>query len=139
MSNECIERILYKLCATFSDTCGSFNFLAYIIPSKHALYIARGRFGSCPALSRSFLCLMHQDLSLLSSSQSQTPSLRLRHRIYTLPYSWKFWWGIKFGGLVVYVTTAKLKSAKNILLAYIIYVWRSCTKPPNLNWLIFLQ
>ena len=29
-----------------------------------------------------------------------------------LLYSWKFWWGIKFGSLAVYITTAKLKSAK---------------------------
>ena len=27
-------------------------------------------------------------------------------------YSWKYWWGIKFVGLAVYITTAKLKSAK---------------------------
>ena len=36
----------------------------------------------------------------------------------------------KFGGLVVYITTAKLKSAK---ISYShIYVWRSHTEPPNL-------
>ena len=29
-----------------------------------------------------------------------------------LPYSQKIWWGIKFGGLAVYIITAKLKSAK---------------------------
>ena len=29
-----------------------------------------------------------------------------------LPYSWKIWRGIKFDNLVVYITTAKLKSAK---------------------------
>ena len=54
-----------------------------------------------------------------------------------LPYSWKIWRGIKFGGLLVYITTAKLKSAK---ISYShIYVWQSCTEPPNLNQLIFLQ
>ena len=43
----------------------------------------------------------------------------------------------KFGGLVVYVTTVKLKSTK---ISYShIYVWRSCTELPNLNLLIFLQ
>ena len=43
----------------------------------------------------------------------------------------KFWWGIKFGSLVVYVTIAKLKSAK---ISYSdIYVWRSRTELPNLN------
>ena len=43
----------------------------------------------------------------------------------------------KFGGLAVYVTTAKLKSAK---ISYShIYVWQSCTQLPNLNPLIFLQ
>ena len=42
-------------------------------------------------------------------------------------YSRKIWRGIKFGGLAVYTTTAKLKSAK---ISYSrIYVWRSCTKP----------
>ena len=54
-----------------------------------------------------------------------------------LPYSRKIWRGIKFGGLAVYITTAKLKSAK---ISYShIYVWRSHTKPPNLNPPIFLQ
>ena len=43
----------------------------------------------------------------------------------------------KFGGLAVYITTAKLKSAK---ISYShIYVWRSRTEPPNLNLPIFLQ
>ena len=32
-----------------------------------------------------------------------------------VPYSWKIWWGIKFGGLVVRVETAKLKSTNIIL------------------------
>ena len=37
----------------------------------------------------------------------------------------------KFGGLAVYVTTAKLKSTK---ISYShIYVWQTCTEPPNLN------
>ena len=31
-----------------------------------------------------------------------------------LLYSWKVWWGIKFGGLVIGVETAKLKSANII-------------------------
>ena len=38
-------------------------------------------------------------------------------------YSRKIWRGIKLGGLVIYITTAKLKSAK-ISYSYI-YVWRS--------------
>ena len=51
-----------------------------------------------------------------------------------IQYSWKIWRGIKFGGLAVYITTAKLKSAK---ISYLhIYVWRSRTKPPNLNQLV---
>ena len=37
----------------------------------------------------------------------------------------------KFGGLAVYITTTKLKSAK-VSYSYI-YVWRSHTEPPNLN------
>ena len=54
-----------------------------------------------------------------------------------IPYSRKIWRGIKFGGLAVYITTAKLKSAK---ISYShIYVWRSRTEPPNLNPPIFLQ
>ena len=36
-----------------------------------------------------------------------------------IPYSRKIWWRIKFGSLAVYIITAKLKSAKNFLLAYI--------------------
>ena len=56
---------------------------------------------------------------------------------FIIPYSRKIWRGIKFGGLAVYITTAKLKSAK---ISYShIYVWRSHTEPPNLNPLIFLQ
>ena len=34
-----------------------------------------------------------------------------------IPYSLKIWWGIKFGDLAVYVTTAKLKIRQNFLLA----------------------
>ena len=52
------------------------------------------------------------------------------------PYSWKIWWGItcKFGSLAVLVT-AKLK-----IRSYLhIYVWRSLSKPPNLNPPIFLK
>ena len=41
-------------------------------------------------------------------------------------YSRKIWWGIKFGNLTVYITTAKLKSAKIFYLH--IYVWRSRTQ-----------
>ena len=53
----------------------------------------------------------------------------------SVPYSRKIWRGIKFGGLAVYITTAKLKSAK---ISYShIYVWRSRTEPPNLNLPIF--
>ena len=33
---------------------------------------------------------------------------------FKIPYSRKIWWGIKYGGLAVYVTTAK-----NFLLAHI--------------------
>ena len=37
-----------------------------------------------------------------------------------IPYSWKIWWGIKFGGLAVCLATAKLKLANTIfILAYI--------------------
>ena len=43
----------------------------------------------------------------------------------------------KFGGLAVYITTAKLKSAK-IFYSHILYVWQSHTEPPNLNLPIFL-
>ena len=51
-----------------------------------------------------------------------------------LPYNWKTWRGIKFGGLAVYAT-AKLK-----IYSYLhIYIWRSLTKLPNLNPLIFLE
>ena len=46
-----------------------------------------------------------------------------------IPYSRKIWQGIKFGGLVVYIITAKISYSQ-------IYVWRSCTEPPNL---MFLQ
>ena len=43
----------------------------------------------------------------------------------------------KFGGLAVYITTAKLKSAK---ISYShVYIWQSRTEPPNLNPPIFLQ
>ena len=35
----------------------------------------------------------------------------------------KFGGGIKFGGLAIYITTAKLKSAKIFYLHIIIYVW----------------
>ena len=47
-----------------------------------------------------------------------------------IPYSRKFWRGIKFGGLAVCVNTAKLKSAKFCYVC--MYVWRYRTIPPNL-------
>ena len=47
-----------------------------------------------------------------------------------IPYSRKIWRGIKFGGLVVYITTAKLKSTK--LFYSHIYIWRSRTELPSL-------
>ena len=46
----------------------------------------------------------------------------------SIPYSQKIWREIKFGGLVVYITIAKLKSAKisySYIYIYIyIYVWQ---------------
>ena len=51
--------------------------------------------------------------------------IKLRPKLSKLPYSQKIWRGIKFGSLAVYVTTAKLKSAK-ISKSHIymyIYVW----------------
>ena len=56
-----------------------------------------------------------------------------------LPHSRKIWRGIKFGNLVVYITTAKLKFAKISYAHIYMYVWQSRTEPPNLNPLIFLQ
>ena len=35
-------------------------------------------------------------------------------KLVVIPYSQKIWRGIKFGGLAVYVITAKLKSAKKL-------------------------
>ena len=56
--------------------------------------------------------------------------MNITHTI-NVPYSRKIWRGIKFGGLAVYTTTAKLKSAK---ISYShIYIWRSRTEPPNLK------
>ena len=40
--------------------------------------------------------------------------------LYLIPYSWKIWRGIKLGSLAVYITTAKLKSAKMSYLHIII-------------------
>ena len=51
----------------------------------------------------------------------------------------KFGGKFKFGGLAVYVTTAKLKSTKISYSHIYTYVWRSRTEPPNLNPPIFLQ
>ena len=48
-----------------------------------------------------------------------------------IPYSWKIWRGIKFGGLAVCLSTAKLKSAK--LFSTCMYVRWYHTIPPNLN------
>ena len=52
-----------------------------------------------------------------------------------IPYSWKIRREIKFGSLAVYVTTAKLKSAK---LSYS-HIWRTCTELPNSNNNIILE
>ena len=42
-------------------------------------------------------------------------SVQMLARIIRIPYSWKIWWGIKFGSLGVRVETAKLKPANIIL------------------------
>ena len=47
------------------------------------------------------------------------PSKRAQH--CSIPYSQKFWQGIKFGGLVVYIATAKLKFTKTSYSH--IYIW----------------
>jgi hypothetical protein len=39
VSNVCIQRIPYKLLATFSDKYGWLNFLAYVIPRASLHYI----------------------------------------------------------------------------------------------------
>ena len=42
-----------------------------------------------------------------------------------IPYSQKIWRGIKFGGIILYYN-------RQISYSHI-YVWRSCTKPPNIK------
>ena len=75
-------------------------------------------------------------LLLMNGKNYQVSCMRHTQAI-TILYSRKIWWGIKLGGLAVYITTVKLKFAK---ISYShIYVWRSHTEPPNLNLLIFLQ
>ena len=53
-----------------------------------------------------------------------------------IPYSRKYWWGLKFGSLAAGEATVKLKST-NISYTQI-YVWQYRTEPPNLNPPIFL-
>ena len=53
--------------------------------------------------------------------------------MHIMLYSQNIWQGIKFGDLAVYIIT----TAKFSYLHIYMYVWRSCTKPPNLNLLIF--
>ena len=50
-----------------------------------------------------------------------------------IPYSRKFWWGIKFGGLAMAPSTAKLKSAIFFPVCTCMYVWRYRTISLNLN------
>ena len=87
--------------------------------------IPSGEGKSCEATTR------REELSLLLSSKEllYAWSLQLQEQNYRIAG--------KFGGLAVYITTAKLKSGK---ISYLhIYVWRSRTEPPNLNPPIFLQ
>ena len=49
----------------------------------------------------------YRTISIAGSSGKPTPII---FQYYPLPYSWKIWRGIKFGGL--YITIAKLKSVK---------------------------
>ncbi|MCG8625802.1 MAG: hypothetical protein MJE68_27875 [Proteobacteria bacterium] len=56
-----------------------------------------------------------------------------RKTLIELLYSWKIWWGIKFGDLAVYITTTKLKFAK-ISYSHVRMAIR--TELPNLNPLI---
>jgi len=56
-----------------------------------------------------------------------------------LPYSWKYWWSIKFGGLAVGEATVKFKCDLRIYVLFYACVHIICTElPPNLNPPIFL-
>ena len=83
------------------------------------------------------VCLCRRLLKIEPFQQYDKIMMYSRHQpppqeqMNNTPYSRKIWRGIKFGGLAVYITTAKLKPAK---ISYShIYVWQSRTEPPNLN------
>ena len=65
------------------------------------------------------------------TGEAQSGTEKISLQLY-IPYSRKIWWGIKFGGLAVYITITK---SKNFLLHshIILYVWRSRTEPPSAN------
>ena len=98
--------------------------------------------GSQSQLSRHIIeCSISVDLCHYCSTQNQSRRWPLQTEV-VMKYriARKFggelnlvvWW---FGGLAVLLATAKLKSAN---ISYLhIYVWRSLTKPPNLNPPIF--
>ena len=84
-------------------------------------------------------CLTSQTLAALVCSYTYL----LNYLTYTctfiltgLPYSRKIWRGIKFGDLVVCLSTAKLKSAK---FFHAMWLWQYLTIPPNLNPSIVLK
>ena len=63
-----------------------------------------------------------------------------------LLYSQKIWWGIKFGSLAICLSNHQIKNPPKFLThiytyAHVlgIYVWQSCTEPPNLNLPIHLK
>ena len=61
------------------------------------------------------VCPHRSDLTSRPQTRDRTRQVRtLCHGLFYILYSWKIWWRIKFGSfkLAVYITTAKLKSAK---------------------------
>ena len=46
-------------------------------------------------------------------------SLSDREPSSIIPYRWKIWWGIKFGGLAVYLHDCQIKIRQYFILAYI--------------------
>ena len=60
-------------------------------------------------------------------------NIELEPYIANIPYSQKICWGIKFGGLAVYLCNHQIKIHQYFILVY------TLTKPPNLNPPIFLQ
>ena len=124
---------LHTLCFTMQ--------LGYIYSFIHPRVYETSRVHGFCSSCFSFEVWLHHSTNTIIRTQASSPSspsplFLCTHMTFIYRIIWQ---GIKFGGLTVGLCNRQIKICHNFLLAYILYVWWSCTEPPHLNPPIFLQ